>query len=146
MEGEEAVVAADASVVAKWFVEEEHTEEALQLRDDYVSRAVEIASLELLPFEVLNALRYNPDLGEDELKKAAAALEGYNLWLFPLAGELAERCMENTLRYGISIYDSAYLALGETRGIPVYTADQRLINKAGNQTLRHISKYQRKTP
>lgn len=146
MEREEEVVAADASVVAKWFVEEEHTDKALQLRDDYVSRTVEIASVELLPFEVLNALRYNPNLGEEELKRAAEALEGYRLWLLPLAGELAERCVENALRYGISIYDSAYLSLGEIRGIPVYTADQKLINKAGTKILRHISKYRQNTP
>lgn len=146
VEREEEIVAVDASVVAKWFVEEEHTDKALQLRDDYVSRAVEIASLDLLPFEVLNALRYNPDLGEDELKRAARALEGYSLWLFPLSAELAERSLENALRYGITIYDSAYISLGEVRGIPVYTADQRLIKKAGDQTLRHISKYKRKMP
>ena len=146
MEGEEEVVGVDASVVAKWFVEEEHTDEALELRDDYVARLVDIASPELLPFEVLNALRYNPNIGENQLKRAAGALDGYSLWLFPLTGELAERCLENALRHGISVYDSAYLSLGEVRGILVYTADRKLIDKAGDRTLRHISDYRRRAP
>lgn len=144
MEGEEKVVGVDASVVAKWFVEEEYTDKALHLRDDYVSRLIDIASPDLLPFEVLNALRYNPNLGVDDLKKAAEALDGYSLWLFSLAGELAEICVENAMRHGISVYDSAYLSLGEMRGMPIYTADRRLIDKTGSQVLRHISEYKRK--
>ena len=147
VEREEDVVVADASVVVKWFVEEEHSEEALGLRDDYVSRIVDIASAELLPFEVLNALRYNPALGELDLKEGARALEGFSLWLFPLSGDMAERSVENALRYGISIYDATYLSLGELRGLTVYTADQRLIDKVRDMPcVRHISEYRRKTP
>ncbi|MDH5200822.1 MAG: type II toxin-antitoxin system VapC family toxin [Candidatus Bathyarchaeota archaeon] len=137
----EEVVVADASVVVKWFVEEEHTRDALRLRDDYVERVVDIASPGLLPYEVLNALRYNPSLGEVQLKDAATALEKYSLWLFPLEGELAARCVENSLKHGISVYDSAYISLGEVRGSPVYTADRRLVEKVGGENLRHISSY-----
>ena len=140
MAGEEVVVA-DASVVVKWFVDEEHTGDALRLRDDYAERIVDIASPDLMPYEVLNALRYNPALGESHLKEAAKALEKYNLWLFPLEGELAARTLENALRHGVSVYDSAYLSLGAIRGAPVYTADERLIDKVGHPSLRHISSY-----
>jgi predicted nucleic acid-binding protein len=140
MAGEEVVVA-DASVVAKWFVEEEHTGDALRLRDDYADRIVDIASPDLMPYEVLNALRYNPVFGESQLKEAARALEKFGLWLLPLDGVLAESCVENSLRYGISIYDSAYLSLGIVRDIPVYTADKRLIEKVKHRALRHISSY-----
>jgi len=140
MAGEEVVVA-DASVVVKWFVEEEHTRDALRLRDDYVDRVIDIASPGLLPYEVLNALRYNPGFGERQLVETARALEKFSLWMLPLEGELAERCVENSLRYGISVYDSAYLSLGVVRDIPVYTADQRLIDKVGHRSLVHISSY-----
>jgi predicted nucleic acid-binding protein len=138
--GEEVVVA-DASVVVKWFVEEEHTGDALRLRDDYADRVVDIASPDLMPYEVLNALRYNPGFGESQLVETARALEKFSLWMLPLEEELAERCVENSLRYGISVYDSAYLSLGVVRGIPVYTADQRLIDKVRHRSLLHISSY-----
>jgi len=75
----EEVIVADASVVVKWFVEEDYTDEALRLRDDYVERALEIASPDLLPYEVLNALRYNPSFGGSQLVKTAMALEKYSL-------------------------------------------------------------------
>jgi predicted nucleic acid-binding protein len=71
----EALVVVDASVVVKWFVEEEHTNAALQLRNDYVDRTVDIASPDLLPYEVLNVLRCNPSLGERQLKEIATALD-----------------------------------------------------------------------
>ena len=135
------LVVADASVVAKWFVEEEHSAAALRLRDDHVDRALDIASPALLPFEVLNALRYNPAVGEKQLKEIATALDKYSLWLHGMAGELAATTIENALAHGISVYDSAYLSLGIIRDAVVYTADQRLIDKTGHERLRHISTY-----
>jgi len=137
----EALVVADASVVVKWFVEEEHTDAALRLRDDYVDRTVDIASPDLLPYEVLNALRYNPGLGERQLKEIVEALDKYCLWLAPLEGDLAYACVENSMRHGISVYDSAYISLGQIREIPVYTADRRLMNRVGDERIRHISTY-----
>ena len=137
----ETLVGADASVVVKWFVEEEHTDAALRLRDDYVDRTVDIASPSLLPYEVLNALRYNPGLGERQLKEIVEALDKYSLWLAPLEGELAETSVENSMRHGISVYDSAYISLGQIREIPVYTADRRLMNRVGDERIRHISTY-----
>jgi len=135
------LVVADASVVVKWFVEEEHSDAALRLRDDHVDRALDIASPDLLPYEVLNALRYNPAIGGKQLKEVAAALDKYSLWLHGMAGELAAATLENALAHGISVYDSAYLSLGVIRDAVVYTADRRLIDKTGHERLRHISTY-----
>ena len=90
MERGKEIVVLDASVVVKWFVDEEHTEAALTARDDYREGRIDIWSTQLLPFEVLNALRYNPGFGLDELKSAARALERYRLALHPVLGEMAE--------------------------------------------------------
>ncbi|MBN2336413.1 type II toxin-antitoxin system VapC family toxin [Candidatus Bathyarchaeota archaeon] len=137
----EALVVADASVVVKWFVEEEYTADAIRLRDDYVDRTVDIASPDLLPYEVLNALRYNPSLDERQLKEIAATLNKYSLWLAPLEGQLAETCIENSMRHRISIYDSAYISLGQIKEALVYTADQKLLSRVGDERVRHISIY-----
>jgi predicted nucleic acid-binding protein len=137
----EALVVADASVIVKWFVEEEHTDAALRLREDYIDRVVDVASPGLLPYEVLNALRYNPVLGERHLKEIAEALDKYSLWLAPLEGELALRCVENAVRHGISVYDAAYISLGQIKETPVYTADRALMNRVQDERVRHISAY-----
>ncbi|MGD0805429.1 MAG: type II toxin-antitoxin system VapC family toxin [Candidatus Bathyarchaeia archaeon] len=140
MAGSEKVVV-DASVAFKWFVEEQDSSAARVLAGDYGAGRVDIASVELLPFEVLNALRYAPDSGLEDLRKAALALDKLGLDLRPLSGELAGRCVENSLRYGISVYDSAYLSLGELEGESVYTADVKLMKRVGGDVLKHISNY-----
>ena len=141
MARETPVIAVDASVVVKWFTEEENTAEALKLRDDYVARIIDIASVELLNYEVINALRYASDMGSEELKKIATSLESYQIKLFGLQEELTQRCIDNALKHGISIYDSTYLTLGEIENMPVYTADEKLIKKVNSETLKHISSY-----
>lgn len=100
-----------------------------------------MASVELLPFEVLNALRYAPGIGEIELKSVATSLDGYQLSLEELRGDLAFKCIQNSLKYGISIYDTSYLSLGELKEALVYTADEKLLRKVESDTLLHISKY-----
>jgi predicted nucleic acid-binding protein len=139
--GPEKVVV-DASVAFKWFVEEQDSGVARRVAEDYGGGCIDIASVELLPFEVLNALRYAPDTGLVDLKTAALALDKLGLDLRPLRGDLSERCVENALRYGITVYDSAYLSLGELEDMPVYTADVKLIKKVGGGILKHISDYE----
>jgi predicted nucleic acid-binding protein len=145
MERLEEIVVADASVITKWFVQEEYSINALKLRDDYINRLVDIAAPELLPFEVINSLRYNPEFGEKDIKESAKALEKYNLWLFPMLGKLAEKTIENALKYGITIYDSSYLSLAILESKTLYTADKKLLTKLkDNHSVRHISEYKRK--
>ncbi len=142
MERPEKVIVPDASVIDKWFVEEEHSDAALRMKEDYVAREVDIAAPELLLFEVMNSLRYNPEFGEQDLLGVAEALDGYCFWLFTLEGDLAARAVETSLRWGISIYDASYISLGEMRGADFYTADDRLLAKLARiGGIHHISHY-----
>ena len=134
-------VVVDASVAFKWFTEEQDSDAARKLIVDYGGGLIDIASVELLIFEVLNALRYAPDIGVEDLKTAALSLDKLGLDLRPLRDDLAARCVENTLKYGISVYDSSYLSLGELEDLSVYTADAKLIRKVGGSILKHISSY-----
>jgi len=145
MERIEEVVVVDASVITKWFVEEQYSTYALQLRGDYVNRFIDVAAPELLAFEVINSLRYNPEFGQNDLKDSARALEKYSLWLFPLLGKLAQKTIENAFKYGITVYDSSYLSLAELEGKTLYTADEKLLAKAKDAPwIRHISEYKQR--
>ncbi len=140
MAGIKAVVV-DASAAVKWFVEEKDSGAAARLLDDYVEGRIDIHSTQQLPFEVLNALRYNPELGLEKLKTAARALEALGIALHPLEGEYADRTLTNAVNHGVTVYDSGYLTLGEELGLPVYTADEKLIRKVGSKSLLHLSSY-----
>lgn len=142
MAGNKKVIVADASVIVKWFVDEEHTKKALALREQYIEGKVDIACPSLLPYEVLNALRYNPEFGEEHTRTAAEALEKYQLWLYPVLGELAAHCSKNSFAYGMSFYDSVYVSLAEYLDSTLYTADQKILDKVAKPSrLRHISDF-----
>ena len=44
----------DASVVAKWFIEEEDTEKAIEIRDKFVQGEIEVLVHSLLIYEIGN--------------------------------------------------------------------------------------------
>ena len=134
-------VVADASVIVKWFVGEDYTRQALDLRQRYLDGVVDIACPALMPYEVLNALRYNPGLGREQIGTAIEALAKYQILLYPLLGDLSHLCIKNAFEYGISLYDSSYLSLAEyLDAAPFYTADEKLLAKVGKSAkLAHIS-------
>lgn len=139
---EKKVIIADASIIVKWFVEEENTKNALKIRDDYRKGIIDIWSTELMPFEVLNALRYNPELGKDEICEVAKSLSKFKFALYPLLNEIADLCIEDALKYGLSIYDSSYLALSEIFDKELYTADEKMISKvSGKEKIAHLKEY-----
>lgn len=130
----------DASVVVKWFKGEEHSRKALALRNDWVEGTITLYSVDFLPYEVLNALKYDPAQTSETLKEAAASLIDYQFQIIPFA-DIAEDVINNALRYGITVYDAAYLTVAQKLDALAYTADDKLIRKTGGDTLHHISTY-----
>jgi predicted nucleic acid-binding protein len=141
------VIVVDASVIIKWFVQENQTEQALILRQDYLRGALSLACPDLMQYEVINALRYKPSLGEEGLKEVASLLEKYNFLSYSLlADNLAEPAIEVSLRYGLTIYDASYVALGILLDSIVYTADIKLVNQVSDEALvKSISTYSQRT-
>lgn len=138
------VIVADASVIVKWFVDEEYTKQALLLRQSYIDNILDIACPNLLPYEVLNALRYNPEFGQEQTATAAQALEKYQLWLHPMQSELASLAVKNSFAFGISFYDSSYVSLSELLEANFYTADQKMLDKLASgksHRIKHISQF-----
>ncbi|ABL77460.1 type II toxin-antitoxin system VapC family toxin [Thermofilum pendens] len=125
----EAVV--DASVVVKWFVEEEGSDKALKVRDMYVEGEVELVAPELLVYEVLNALYYKRLFSEEEMAQVLEALEAYSFKLYPLKGEYARKALEISYRCDVTVYDASYVALAVLRDTYVYTADEKLARRLG---------------
>lgn len=120
----------DASVAVKWFVEEEHTDAALAVRDAYVDGALELAAPTLLPFEVVNALRYSGRFDDEALARASTALTKYDIDLVPY--QRIDGIAETALEIDETVYDAAYVALAETRAEPLYTTDERLLESVGS--------------
>lgn len=142
MEGPKEIAIVDASVVVKWFVEEQYTENALKMAEDYRALKIDLRSAQLMPFEVLNALRFNPEMGRSELEKVGDALKRFRIALYPMLGELQTLCLKIAFDHGLTIYDASYVSLGQLLNCNVYTADSKVINKMkGNILVKPLSNY-----
>ncbi len=136
---ERSTVVVDASVVVKWFVEEEYSKEARLLRKAYEDGVIDIAAPDILPYEVLNALKYSGAFGEDELKEVAGILDDFQFTLYRLEGEHAAKTVEIAMRKGVTVYDAAYIALAMLLDSSLFTADKRLLRKTSDlNVVKHI--------
>jgi predicted nucleic acid-binding protein len=132
-------VVLDASVVAKWYLKEKYSEQALKIRDDYISGRITIAVPSLLDYEVLNALKYSGVYSEQELKDIARSLNKYSFEQWKFKDELKDEAVKIASKYNITIYDASYLALANLTKAPFYTTDEELLNKTAELKIaRHL--------
>ncbi|HYS70860.1 MAG TPA: type II toxin-antitoxin system VapC family toxin [Thermoplasmata archaeon] len=125
----------DASVVVKWFIEEEDTDKALLLRDDFVAEDVQLHVPSNLPFEVLNAIRSNPDVAEGRAIQVQTALDRCGFVVHPLRDEFARRAVHAAFAGDLTIYDAAYLALSQVLDAKFVTADEALTRAGGRSAI-----------
>jgi predicted nucleic acid-binding protein len=125
---EEAVI--DASVVIKWFSEEENTQNALKLREEHINGDRILSAPDLLKYEIANALRYKPGFDQQKIVRAVTDLTDLQIDVVTPGKDLIERAVELAYTYDITVYDSCYMALGELMGVNVFTADKKLHLKA----------------
>ncbi len=140
---EKVIIVVDASVIVKWFVDEDYTKHALKMMEDYIRGTIDIWSTQLMPFEVLNALRYNQELGQEEIDRAASALSRFKIALYPILDELADLSVQYAFKHGLTIYDGSYLALSKAFDKELYTADERMLTKVSGKEKRiaHLKEY-----
>ncbi len=121
-------VVVDASVAFKWLVEEEHSDKATDLVRRWDDEGSRLAAPQLMSFEVANALHRRVARGDFAVDVAAGLME--DLMSFGIAfhhgTELHRRALElaSLLQQG-AVYDAHYLALAESLGCELWTADRR---------------------
>lgn len=125
-------VVVDASVVVKWYVPERDHEDARAVRDAYLDGAVDLLAPSLLPFEVVNALRYADLFDDEQLGEAASTLPDYGIEFVPF--DRLDAVPTAAATADTSIYDAAYLALAAGRDCRLYTADEHLLESVAGTT------------
>lgn len=137
-------IVSDASTIAKWFLDEPSSAKALQLQQSYIEGKIVLLAPEVLPFEVLNALRYSTVFSVEELQTVAHSLSNYGIQLHPLNGSLADKTIELAVNNDITVYDASYVALAVLHDTVCYTADRVLLNKLSEELkefVAHLSSF-----
>jgi predicted nucleic acid-binding protein len=119
----------DASVIVKWFIEENGSENAESIRVAFVSGDMELVCPHLLQFEVLNALKYSGLFTKAELSTAAESLANYPFSFHALKNDAQAKMIELAMDHDLSIYDASYLALAIVNGTNLVTADEKIEKK-----------------
>lgn len=138
MEKQKVIV--DASVVAKWFLEEQFSEDARLLRDSFVTGKLTISVPSLLFYETLNALKYSGVYNQDELALVARSLSRYGFDVWQPKGKLYEQVARLSLKHDISVYDASYVALAIFSDTILYTADLELTEKFP-ENVQHVKNF-----
>jgi predicted nucleic acid-binding protein len=126
----------DASVVVKWFVEEDGREQALQVLDRGERQAPDLIVAEVANVIWKKALRGQVAAGQAH--SICAALPRYFDALHP-AEALVERAIGMGLALRHPIYDCLYLACAARIQGRLVTADRRLIAALANTEFGHLA-------
>jgi len=116
----------DASVAVKWVVEEDHSAKAALLLGFEARHAPDHWLAEAV--NVLWSKVCHGDLTVADAEERMTVLLRAPLIAVPIAG-LMPRAFAIAVACMVTIYDSLYVALAETRDIPLVTADERLIRR-----------------
>jgi len=119
----------DASVLVKWFMEEENRDHALGLRELHTSGRSTLFVSELTFLEILNAIRYGPRAKEEDGAEAVYVLENLHLQVKPVGFNLLRKANAIAWAYKITIYNALYVALAEQLRYPLITSDEAMVRK-----------------
>lgn len=124
----------DASVALKWRLhDEEATNQADALLDDFLNGKLELLTLTLFYYEITNALRVavtKERITESEAVVAITDFQQYTIERCDFEG-IQSLAFQLACQHQRSAYDGAYLALTQSKGIWFYTGNRRLSNAVG---------------
>ncbi len=120
----------DCSVSATWVLPDEHSARAERLLARALEGEVRLLVPTLWHYESLNLLRsavLRKRLAEPEAKKALHLLSEIPMEVVDPDLQGRPAILEAALRHRLSAYDASYLALADSRGVGLVTADSDLI-------------------
>ena len=123
------MIVLDASVIAKWFLEEEKSSSALYYRDLHLKRKEIIIVPNILVYEIANLLLYK-NFTEKEIVSVLESLENFKIEVISLNFSDIARTAILAKQREITVYDAAYILLARNFGCRFITADKKLYKKA----------------
>lgn len=119
----------DTSVLLKWYLDEEDSDNALYYRTEYLNRFINITVPDLILYEVANALKYNKDYITKDIKLVIESIVLSKIKIFTPTIDLINQAIDFSNFYDVSIYDSTLLALASLLDYQLITADEKFYKK-----------------
>ncbi len=121
----------DASVAVKWFIKEgeKDREAALAIRQRHITGRAQMIVPELFLLEVPNAIKAGRRSTEEELAQALEVLADLGIQVEGYSKEILRKTNALAWAYKLTWYDAVYVAVAESLGFPMVTADEALVRK-----------------
>ena len=124
------MIVLDASVILKWFFEDEDGgDRAAHMKDEHVAGNETIAAPELLFYEIGNVLATKIRLTEGAISDAFSLLWDFSLERFDLGLEEFQSSLVLSRKFKITLYDAVYIELSRRLKCTFVTADRKLYEK-----------------
>lgn len=115
----------DASVVVKWFSDEENRSNALKILKNLEKEKCSLLAPELLVYEVTNALYKGKHMESKDIKFAIESILDIELDYYYLDKELVNQAIDFMVNYNITFYDAVYGALSFLHNAPLISANPK---------------------
>ena len=119
----------DASVILKWFIQENDSNKAAEIKKAHTIGASYIAIPDLALYEIGNVLRYKPEFSSHEVTICLTEIYDLNIDIISPNVEMLASVSEISRRYDITFYDAVYIVLAQELGLDFVSADSRLYHK-----------------
>lgn len=119
----------DASVILKWFIQENDSNKAAEIKKAHTIGSSCIAIPDLALYEIGNALRYKLEFSNHEVASCITEIYDLGIDIIGPNMEMLAEVTEISRRYDITFYDAVYIALSKELGLNFITADSRLFHK-----------------
>lgn len=131
----------DASVIVKWYSEEEDTEKALRIRDLFCQNKINIIVPDLMFYETANVVRYARGIVDKEKEAILNNIVLLNLDVVSVSRHNLVKSLSLALKYDITIYDAIYLVIASQKKAVYVTADEKLKKKVALKNVMLLSEW-----
>jgi len=98
----------DASVILKWFIQENDSDRAAEIKTAHTIGTSCIAIPDLALYEVGNALRYKPEFSNHEVRLCLAEIYDLAIDIISPNIDMLASVSEISRRYDITFYDAVF--------------------------------------
>lgn len=120
----------DASFMLAFLLPDEYIKEVEIIFQKYKVGEINFISPHLLPFEVVNGLKYALRSKRIDLKTATNLISDFLIYQFIFQRVEMEEVLKLSLDQNLTVYDASYLYLAKTLSAPLLTLDNDLKKKS----------------
>ena len=123
----------DGSIAVKWYSafgeDDLRNRKADKLLQNYVDGSYDFIAPTLIVYELVNALRCNPNFRVADVRRATKDFFDLHITLQD-PSQYMDSTIDIAFKYSLTVYDAVYAALSEVTGIPLITADYQFYTRA----------------